>query len=232
MCGEFATFPPPPHSGIPILGCLSWAFPLSPSDDLPKPQIIAQPQTTVVVLGSDVRLTCKAASSSSSPVTFAWRKDQELLGDAETENLAHVRARRPGPSEAPGTGGGVMEYTTILHLRHVTFAHEGRYQCVITNHFGSTYSSKARLIVNGGFPASSKTRCPRQQSWSLAASGCSARSPSVLCQDAQRQHHQDGAHGQAGMRRRGPPGAADRLAERRWHQFPRRQGAADARHAR
>lgn len=42
-----------------------------------------------------------------------------------------------------------MEYTTILHLRHVTFAHEGRYQCIITNHFGSTYSSKARLIVNG-----------------------------------------------------------------------------------
>ncbi|CAF87524.1 unnamed protein product, partial [Tetraodon nigroviridis] len=51
--------------------------------------------------------------------------------------------------EAPGTGGGdVTEHTTILHLRHVTFAHEGRYQCIITNHFGSTYSSKARLIVN------------------------------------------------------------------------------------
>lgn len=45
----------------------------------------------------------------------------------------------------------MTEHTTILHLRHVTFAHEGRYQCIITNHFGSTYSSKARLIVNGGF---------------------------------------------------------------------------------
>uniref|UniRef100_H3D0N2 Leucine rich repeats and immunoglobulin like domains 1 n=1 Tax=Tetraodon nigroviridis TaxID=99883 RepID=H3D0N2_TETNG len=118
-------------------------------DDLPKPQIIAQPETTVVVLGSDVRLTCKAASSSSSPMTFAWRKDQEPLRDAETENFAHVRGRRPGAPEAPGTGGGdVTEHTTILHLRHVTFAHEGRYQCIITNHFGSTYSSKARLIVN------------------------------------------------------------------------------------
>uniref|UniRef100_A0A671UTU9 Leucine rich repeats and immunoglobulin like domains 1 n=1 Tax=Sparus aurata TaxID=8175 RepID=A0A671UTU9_SPAAU len=104
-------------------------------DDLPKPQITVQPETTVTVLGSDVRLTCTAASSSSSPMTFAWRKDQELLRQAETENYAHVR-------------GGVMEYTTILHLRHVTFAHEGRYQCIITNHFGSTYSSKARLSVN------------------------------------------------------------------------------------
>uniref|UniRef100_A0AAQ5Z5B7 Ig-like domain-containing protein n=1 Tax=Amphiprion ocellaris TaxID=80972 RepID=A0AAQ5Z5B7_AMPOC len=107
-------------------------------DDLPKPQITVQPEPTVTVLGSDVRLTCTAASSSSSPMTFAWRKDQELLRQAEMENYAHVRAHHQG----------VMEYTTILHLRHVTFAHEGRYQCIITNHFGSTYSSKARIIVN------------------------------------------------------------------------------------
>lgn len=121
-----------------------------PSDDLPKPQITVQPETTVTVLGSDVRLTCTAASSSSSPMTFAWRKDQELLRQAETENYAHVRAHHQGTSsDVPGAGGGVMEYTTILHLRHVTFAHEGRYQCIITNHFGSTYSSKARLSVNG-----------------------------------------------------------------------------------
>ncbi|KAJ3602621.1 hypothetical protein NHX12_030370 [Muraenolepis orangiensis] len=104
-------------------------------DDLPKPQITVQPVTTATVLGSDVRLTCTAASSSSSLVTFAWRKDQELLHNADTENFSHA-------------GNGVMEYTTILHLRHVTFAHEGRYQCIITNHFGSSYSLKARLTVN------------------------------------------------------------------------------------
>ncbi|XP_068449688.1 leucine-rich repeats and immunoglobulin-like domains protein 1 [Clinocottus analis] len=118
-------------------------------DDLPKPQITVHPETSMTVLGSDVRLTCTAASSSSSPMTFAWRKDQELLRHAEMENYAHVHAHHQGTtSDMPDTGGGVMEYTTILHLRHVTFAHEGRYQCIITNHFGSTYSSKARLIVN------------------------------------------------------------------------------------
>uniref|UniRef100_A0A8C7GS86 Leucine rich repeats and immunoglobulin like domains 1 n=1 Tax=Oncorhynchus kisutch TaxID=8019 RepID=A0A8C7GS86_ONCKI len=113
-------------------------------DDLPKPQITLQPETTVTVLGSDVRLMCTAASSSSSPMTFAWRKDQELLRHAEVENFAHLRANHGAVHEA----GGVMEYTTILHLRHVTFAHEGRYQCIITNHFGSSYSTKARLTVN------------------------------------------------------------------------------------
>ncbi|KAM4882247.1 leucine-rich repeats and immunoglobulin-like domains protein 1 isoform 1-T1 [Thomomys bottae] len=107
-------------------------------DDFPKPQIITQPETTVAVVGEDIRFTCSAASSSSSPMTFAWKKDNEVLANADMENFAHVRAQ----------DGEVMEYTTILHLRHVTFGHEGRYQCVITNHFGSTYSHKARLTVN------------------------------------------------------------------------------------
>lgn len=108
-------------------------------DDFPKPQIITQPETTMAVVGKDIRFTCSAASSSSSPMTFAWKKDNEVLTNADMENFAHVRAQ----------DGEVMEYTTILHLRHVTFGHEGRYQCVITNHFGSTYSHKARLTVNG-----------------------------------------------------------------------------------
>lgn len=107
-------------------------------DDFPKPQIIIQPETTMAVLGKDIRFTCSAASSSSSPMTFAWKKDNEVLHNAEIENFAHARAK----------DGEVMEYTTILHLRHVTFSHEGRYQCIITNHFGSTYSNKARLTVN------------------------------------------------------------------------------------
>ncbi|XP_066899797.1 leucine-rich repeats and immunoglobulin-like domains protein 1 isoform X4 [Kogia breviceps] len=107
-------------------------------DDVPKPQIITQPETTTAVVGKDVRFTCSAASSSSSPMTFAWKKDNEVLANADMENFAHVRAQ----------DGEVMEYTTILHLRRVTFGHEGRYQCVITNHFGSTYSHKARLTVN------------------------------------------------------------------------------------
>ncbi|XP_004854229.1 leucine-rich repeats and immunoglobulin-like domains protein 1 isoform X4 [Heterocephalus glaber] len=107
-------------------------------DDFPKPQIITQPETTIAVVGKDIRFMCSAASSSSSPMTFAWKKDSEVLANADMENFAHVRAQ----------DGEVMEYTTILHLRHITFGHEGRYQCVITNHFGSTYSQKARLTVN------------------------------------------------------------------------------------
>ncbi|XP_060127311.1 leucine-rich repeats and immunoglobulin-like domains protein 1 [Zootoca vivipara] len=106
-------------------------------EDFPKPKIIVEPETTMAVLGKSIRFTCSAVSSSSSPMTFAWKKDNEILHHAEMENFAHVRTR-----------DGVVWFTTILHLRHVSFNHKGCYQCIITNHFGSTYSHKAQLTVN------------------------------------------------------------------------------------
>lgn len=71
-------------------------------------------------------------------MTFSWKKDNELLNDAEMENDAHLSAQ----------GGEVMEYTSILRLRNVEFDSEGKYQCVISNHFGTSYSVKAKLTVN------------------------------------------------------------------------------------
>ncbi|KAJ8249764.1 hypothetical protein COCON_G00229800 [Conger conger] len=109
-------------------------------DDFPKPRITVQPETQAALRGSNVTLVCSAASSSDSPMTFAWKKDNEALGAGAGEvlNQAHMRA----------LPGHVTEYTTTLRLPHVDFASEGRYQCVISNHFGSSYSAKAKLTVN------------------------------------------------------------------------------------
>lgn len=76
-------------------------------------------------------------------MTFAWKKDNEVLNEAEIHNQAHLRVQA-------GVGGEteVTEYTTTLQLRDVEFSSEGKYQCVISNHFGSSYSTKARLTVN------------------------------------------------------------------------------------
>ncbi|XP_053318993.1 leucine-rich repeats and immunoglobulin-like domains protein 3 [Spea bombifrons] len=107
-------------------------------DDFPKPQITVQPETQSAIKGSNVTFICSAASSSDSPMSFAWKKDNELLNDADIENYAHMRTQ----------GGEVMEYTTILKLQNVEFTSEGKYQCVISNHFGTSYSVKAKLTVN------------------------------------------------------------------------------------
>lgn len=115
-------------------------------DDFPKPQITVQPETRSALKGTNVTFVCSAASSSDSPMTFAWKKDNEVLNDAEIHNQAHLRVQG-------GAGGEteVTEYTTTLQLRNVEFSSEGKYHCVISNHFGSSYSTKARLTVNSKF---------------------------------------------------------------------------------
>lgn len=107
-------------------------------DDFPKPQIRVHPETTVALKGMNVTLACSAASSSDSPMSITWRKDSELLHDAKVENFARYQQQ----------GAEVLEYTTVLHIFNVNFTDEGKYQCVVTNHFGSNYSSKAKLTVN------------------------------------------------------------------------------------
>lgn len=107
-------------------------------DDFPKPQITAHPETTVALKGMNITLTCIAASSSDSPMSAAWRKDSEVLYDAVVQNFARYREHE----------GALIEYTTVLHLFNVNFTDEGRYQCVVTNHFGSNYSERAKLTVN------------------------------------------------------------------------------------
>ncbi|KAF3859103.1 hypothetical protein F7725_021502 [Dissostichus mawsoni] len=101
------------------------------------------PETQSALRGSNVTFICSAASSSDSPMTFSWKKDNEVLDDAEIHNQAHLRVQGGMVGETE-----VTEYTTTLQLRDVEFSSEGKYQCVISNHFGSSYSTKARLTVN------------------------------------------------------------------------------------
>ncbi|XP_010788978.1 leucine-rich repeats and immunoglobulin-like domains protein 2 [Notothenia coriiceps] len=105
-------------------------------DDFPKPRITTHPETYEALRGNNVTLSCVASSSSDSPMTTAWRKDGEVLYDAEVQNYARYQE-------------GELIYTAVLHLLNANFTDEGRYQCVVSNHFGSNYSNRAKLTVNG-----------------------------------------------------------------------------------
>ncbi|XP_054525622.1 leucine-rich repeats and immunoglobulin-like domains protein 2 isoform X4 [Pan troglodytes] len=107
-------------------------------DDFLKPQIRTHPETIIALRGMNVTLTCTAVSSSDSPMSTVWRKDSEILYDVDTENFVRYWQQ----------AGEALEYTSILHLFNVNFTDEGKYQCIVTNHFGSNYSQKAKLTVN------------------------------------------------------------------------------------
>ncbi|XP_015905323.1 leucine-rich repeats and immunoglobulin-like domains protein 2 [Parasteatoda tepidariorum] len=111
----------------------------------PKPIITKEPVEKKTLKGENVTLECQARSTSNSACKVHWRKDGKLLNSIRhpTRNFDIVQ-------------GNYTTFTSILNIKNIQDEDEGRYQCVITNKFGSVYSSKARITVHI-FPVFTKT---------------------------------------------------------------------------
>lgn len=104
-------------------------------DEYPKPRIIQEPVSQMSIKGDNVKLICRATSTADTPLHFTWKHDNVELDDANLQtNLSFSES-------------GVTEATSILYLTNVTHTNAGKYQCMVTNTYGTTYSAKARLSV-------------------------------------------------------------------------------------
>ncbi|XP_018566623.1 leucine-rich repeats and immunoglobulin-like domains protein 2 isoform X2 [Anoplophora glabripennis] len=106
-------------------------------DELPKLRLIEEPDPEIMALkGENITLNCKAISSSPGAMTFLWKKDNiELL------NPNVIVKSRTDPD------GKSTETSSVLNLIHVEHSHAGKYQCVVSNSFGTTYSQKSAISV-------------------------------------------------------------------------------------
>ncbi|KMQ95575.1 leucine-rich repeats and immunoglobulin-like domains protein 3 protein [Lasius niger] len=104
-------------------------------DEYPKPRIIQEPMSQMSIKGDNVTLICRASSTSDAPLHFIWKHNNVELDEANLQTNI-------GSSES-----GVTEATSMLHLTNVTHANAGKYQCMVTNNYGTTYSAKAILNV-------------------------------------------------------------------------------------
>lgn len=84
--------------------------------------------------GEDIRLSCKAISSNPSPMTFQWKKD-------------NVELTNPNVNETTTTEGKNTESISELKLPQVQHSNAGKYQCVVSNSFGTMYSQKSSISV-------------------------------------------------------------------------------------
>ncbi|KAK3605813.1 hypothetical protein CHS0354_002430 [Potamilus streckersoni] len=111
----------------------------------PKPVIIKNPQTQMILKGENVTLNCSAASTESqgTPTQFHWKKDNMLIPEGNIENYAN-------------RSGNVTHYISKLHIILAQDSDAGRYQCIISNKFGSGYSKRAQISVHV-FPVFTKT---------------------------------------------------------------------------
>ena len=70
-------------------------------------------------------------------MSCVWKKDNLVYKGSQVVTLA----RSPD--------GRTSHMTSELVLQNITDYDSGRYQCVVSNDFGSTYSSRAKITVHG-----------------------------------------------------------------------------------
>ncbi|XP_046746528.1 leucine-rich repeats and immunoglobulin-like domains protein 3 isoform X1 [Diprion similis] len=104
-------------------------------DEHPKPLIIGEPKTQMSIKGDNVTLYCRATSTANTPLRFTWKHDNAELKNfdikVDTESLER----------------GITEALSSLYLTNLTHADAGRYQCMVSNDYGTTYSAKAKISV-------------------------------------------------------------------------------------
>ncbi|XP_012280255.1 leucine-rich repeats and immunoglobulin-like domains protein 3 [Orussus abietinus] len=104
-------------------------------DEFPKPRIIEEPVSRLGIMGRNVTMTCRASSTSDSPLRFTWKRDNVELKNGNFQ------------TDSDSSNGTVNEAISILCLTNLTRNDTGKYQCMVSNAYGTTYSSKAKLTV-------------------------------------------------------------------------------------
>ncbi len=94
--------------------------------------------------GSDLTLTCRAASTSPAEMTFTWKKDGQIIEYPESDPECEDRCLNTVAHSFDGKG---REVTSELLLANLTHDDAGEYQCVVSNRFGATYSDRAAITV-------------------------------------------------------------------------------------
>ncbi|KAJ8953281.1 hypothetical protein NQ318_015863 [Aromia moschata] len=106
-------------------------------DELPKPRLIEEPDPEIMALkGENITLNCRAMSSSLGAMTFLWKKDNIEIANPNVLVKSHT-----------DPDGKSTETGSQLNLISVNHSDAGKYQCVVSNNYGTTYSQKSTISV-------------------------------------------------------------------------------------
>lgn len=108
--------------------------------DTPKPRLIEEPKMKMALKGDNITLSCKAVSSSPNNMSFIWKRDNVEVHDVKVSE------------SASSPDGKYTEVASELHLFNISHEDQGKYQCIVSNSFGTTYSQKCRISVLSKLP--------------------------------------------------------------------------------
>lgn len=92
------------------------------------------------IKGENVTLICRATSTANAPLQFTWKHDNIEIENGNFQIKINSTENN-----------GVTEVSSILHFTNVTHANAGKYQCMVTNIYGTTYSAKAKINILSEF---------------------------------------------------------------------------------
>lgn len=131
------------------------------SAETPKPVLIQEPSNQLAVKGANITMECRATSPTAASLAatdelkIKWRHDNHNIKE---------RDRNTPPSNSLLTPYTTTEtqihhdpsnnQTTIigyLRLFNMSYESAGKYQCVVSNAFGTTYSQKFKITIGSKF---------------------------------------------------------------------------------
>ncbi|XP_054088888.1 leucine-rich repeats and immunoglobulin-like domains protein 3 [Zeugodacus cucurbitae] len=129
----------------------------------PKPTIIQEPTSQLTVRGANITMECIAISPTAASLAAAdelkikWRHDNQNIRERERGHAFAVQHNGAGGNSGSYSTTetrirqeeGTNETTVIGYLRlyNVSYANAGRYQCVVSNAFGTTYSQRFKISI-------------------------------------------------------------------------------------
>ncbi|XP_014203572.1 leucine-rich repeats and immunoglobulin-like domains protein 3 isoform X2 [Copidosoma floridanum] len=105
-------------------------------DGFPKPRIVEEPHGQMSIKGDNVTLKCGATSTANTSLNFTWKRDNVELNN-DSLKMDYVLT----------SSNGLTVASSVLHLINITNIQAGRYQCMVSNNYGTSYSSKAKINV-------------------------------------------------------------------------------------
>ncbi|KAK3908889.1 Leucine-rich repeats and immunoglobulin-like domains protein 3 [Frankliniella fusca] len=106
-------------------------------EGIPNPHIIEEPQSKMVLLGTNFTLQCRANSSSEEKISFRWKRDNVEVKSSTSMSIKYSFQITSDPKEQ----------TSELHIYNASLKDAGIYQCFASNSFGSAHSGKANVTV-------------------------------------------------------------------------------------
>lgn len=108
------------------------------AENSPKPIVVFQPESKMVVEKQNITLKCGVNSSSTEKMNFIWKKDNHDLDTISTNHYFSFEVN------------GTTQYS-FLNLYNISMEFNGKYQCVASNPFGISYSNRSMLSVVGKY---------------------------------------------------------------------------------